>query len=878
MRHHSAILLQSIVVSIQLFALPAGAVDEWTLAGWNDLGMHCMDGSDFSVFSILPPYNTVNAHLLFNGALVTSSNDYHLTYKAVADPNGSFNSTSANKINFWDYENQLFGVELEPDQGLTGLRMPGAANTPQHMHFAGSFNWFTGEGIPISPFDDSGTKNFYPMFRLEAWDAASNRLAFTDVVLPVSDEMHCSACHHSGAGQDARPAAGWIWACDRDHDFKLNVLRLHDENRGGSSSYTQALSAAGYNTDGLYASVRVDAKPVICAQCHRSNALPGMGQTNISFFTSAIHDRHADVTDPDTGFTLESESNRSACYTCHPGSATRCLRGAMGKAIAADGSMAMSCQACHGSMTEVGDSERAGWFDEPNCQSCHTGTAMDNNGQIRYTSVFESPGTPRVAVNSTFATNPDAPPGSGKSLYRFSAGHQDLQCSMCHGSPHAIYPSFHHNDNVQNEVLQGHEGTLAECTACHKTQPRTFLGGPHGMHPVGVSLFSVKTDHQEQWFHGQAKEDGSVGLQSCKACHGDNYRGTVLSRAHADRVIDTEEYGTKHLWRGETIGCYTCHNGPNSEAPTPYSNPTADDVSVVTTANVPAVVTLTGVPNDGSLEWRIVSQPQQGTVALSNDTATYTPFADYVGQDTFTFASGNGFLYSALATGTVDMVEGMPVLACDVIAPTSIPVYVSAPFQAVAALHNATGEISYAWAFGDGETAGNTDVACHRYCEPGVYTWTSIVHAAGVWETNEASLTVVDTVVDEDSDGIGDYWELAWFGRLGAADEGSDSDGDGFLDRYEWPAGTVPEDGSSYLAVTNIVHSSGGEVVITWSSVSNMNYRVLRKSNLFDMAEATVATNLVATPPLNTHTDTPPTASGFYRIGTSLDSGCPALP
>ncbi|MBD3800982.1 MAG: hypothetical protein IE886_05935, partial [Campylobacterales bacterium] len=37
---------------------------DYTLLAWNDLGMHCMDGKDFSVFSILPPYNNLNAQLI----------------------------------------------------------------------------------------------------------------------------------------------------------------------------------------------------------------------------------------------------------------------------------------------------------------------------------------------------------------------------------------------------------------------------------------------------------------------------------------------------------------------------------------------------------------------------------------------------------------------------------------------------------------------------------------------------------------------------------------------------------------------------------------------------------------------------------------------
>jgi len=60
----------------------------------------------------------------------------------------------------------------------------------------------------------------------------------------------------------------------------------------------------------------------------------------------------------------------------------------MGGATALDGSMAMQCQSCHGSMRSVGSSQRVGWFMEPNCQQCHTGTATSNSGQIRYTSAF----------------------------------------------------------------------------------------------------------------------------------------------------------------------------------------------------------------------------------------------------------------------------------------------------------------------------------------------------------------------------------------------------------------------------------------------------------------------------------------------------------
>ena len=65
------------------------AAAHWTLIGWNNLGMHCMD-DDYSIFSILPPYNTVNAQLIDNnGKLVLSlPAGMTVTYEAVADPDG----------------------------------------------------------------------------------------------------------------------------------------------------------------------------------------------------------------------------------------------------------------------------------------------------------------------------------------------------------------------------------------------------------------------------------------------------------------------------------------------------------------------------------------------------------------------------------------------------------------------------------------------------------------------------------------------------------------------------------------------------------------------------------------------------------------------
>src|SRR5690348_6281443 len=98
-----------------LFSIPSHGANAQVL-GWNNLGMHCMD-SDYSVFSILPPYNTIEAQLIVGGLLVTNGG-YTVTYQAVGDPAGSFNSTSAGKGNFYRFALPLYGANLAVDQGL----------------------------------------------------------------------------------------------------------------------------------------------------------------------------------------------------------------------------------------------------------------------------------------------------------------------------------------------------------------------------------------------------------------------------------------------------------------------------------------------------------------------------------------------------------------------------------------------------------------------------------------------------------------------------------------------------------------------------------------------------------------------------------------
>jgi hypothetical protein len=635
------------VIATAVFACATSsglAAAHWTLIGWNNLGMHCMD-DDYAIFSILPPYNTINAQLIDNnGNLVLAPGGITVTYEATTDPTGSINKSSIGKSNFWDYSFVLFGVTLAPDLGLAGNKMPGTANTPQLMPWAQAgapANTFQGLGIPLTPIDDASLTNTYPLFKLVARDAGNNVLAETSIVLPVSSELHCSTCHASATGQaDAKPAPDWVFDPDPKHDFRLNILKLHDQKNIANPDYINALAQFGYRDTGLYDSVALDGKSILCATCHQSEALGTPGAAGTQQLTTSIHSRHANVIDPSTGKLMDDSTNRSACYQCHPGSTTRCLRGAMGAAVStADGSMLMQCQSCHGSMSTVGAATRTGWLEEPNCQACHTGDAVSNSGQIRFVDAFDSPGHLRVPTNTRFATTPNTP-ATGLSLFRFSLGHGGLQCEACHGSTHAEFTSSQPNDNLQSIALQGHLGKLADCSACHAIVPSTITGGPHGMHPVDQGWVSSHGDKVE---HNTAQ---------CQVCHNTNYSGTVLSRMQGTRSFSLEEGGTKSFWRGQKITCYDCHNGPGGEG-SPKTPPVVPSSLSLIVSGISGSITLTA--NGSVSSFRIVDQPAHGTVALVNSVATYFAQLGYSGSDTFTFAAteATGFVESNLGTVAV---------------------------------------------------------------------------------------------------------------------------------------------------------------------------------------------------------------------------------
>ncbi|MCA9229847.1 MAG: hypothetical protein KDA57_04295 [Planctomycetales bacterium] len=279
--------------------------------------------ADFSQLCILPPFNSLHAQLIRRGIepeIVEEDENVSVEYRI---PN---NTTSVNKTNFWQYDQALFGVDLPPDVGLTGNSLAGTMALTGHNDWAAT-------GIPITPIDDGGFLNAYPLATIEA-KVQGNTVATTRAVVPVSWEIACNLCHAPG-----QPGP----AVDAD------ILAKHDQAHGTS------LLGNG---------------SVLCAACHADPALGAPGLPDVSAMSHAMHSSHASRVE-----VLQNQGMTNTCYACHPGYETNCQRDVhYAKGI--------FCTDCHGGMSDVGSPARRPWVDEPKCGDCHSRNEFE----------FEEPG------------------------------------------------------------------------------------------------------------------------------------------------------------------------------------------------------------------------------------------------------------------------------------------------------------------------------------------------------------------------------------------------------------------------------------------------------------------------------------------------------
>lgn len=373
----------------------------YVVLSWNNLGMHCYN-RDFKDLAVLPPFNTLWAQVIKVGdppQIVTEGITVGYSF-----PDNTYSVATPpllDKSNFWDYADQLFGVELAPNVGLTGKGLAGQMDlTDDH---------FEANGIPLTEFrdqdatgEDSSTWQRYP-FQLATVvvsdSVTGDELARSTVVAPVSTEMSCDTCHSDDGDATTRypitPTGG----------IETNILTLHD-----------------YLNLGKYSVPLMDSRPVLCAKCHSSNALNAAGTPGVSSLSNAMHNHHKTLPDitPDT----------QGCLSCHPGPKTQCLRDTMSQ------NFALNCTTCHGQMDQVAVNTQP-WIVEPRCDNanCHgAGYAMDQqlyraskgHGQMYCAGCHDSP-------------HVIAPSREPNDAIKFIAlqGHAGTlsKCTVCHSTP-----------------------------------------------------------------------------------------------------------------------------------------------------------------------------------------------------------------------------------------------------------------------------------------------------------------------------------------------------------------------------------------------------------------------------------------------------------
>ena len=127
----------------------------------------------------------------------------------------------------------------------------------------------------------------------------------------------------------------------------------------------------------------------------------------------------------------------------------------------------------------------------------------------------------------------------------------------------------------------------------------------------------------------------------------------------------------------------------------------------------------------------------------------------------------------------------------------------------------------------------------------------------------------VDSSADADGDGLPDAWEIRYFGST-QADPAADPDGDGLDNLHEFRAGTNPMVASG-LTVMQTVQMRGSDVVIRFSSVNGMAYRLERAVDFPPRTWTTVVDGITGTGGVVEAMDRGAAggANAFYRLRVS---------
>lgn len=121
---------------------------------------------------------------------------------------------------------------------------------------------------------------------------------------------------------------------------------------------------------------------------------------------------------------------------------------------------------------------------------------------------------------------------------------------------------------------------------------------------------------------------------------------------------------------------------------------------------------------------------------------------------------------------------------------------------------------------------------------------------------------------DTDGDGLPNWWERLYFDTSTAGTRLGNPDGDGHNNYEEFLAGTNPTDSNSVLRLLDLRVWTPGNGILRWSSVRGRTYSLWRSQGV-ERPFVAVATNLEATPPVNSYTNRVSAAAGFYRVSAT---------
>jgi VCBS repeat-containing protein len=190
-------------------------------------------------------------------------------------------------------------------QAMPGINIPYSDNDPQAFKehigtfpffttfafgYTANVNFFEAAGVPITPFDDYGRENPYPLVRVKA-KVDNTGVATRDTVVPISGEASCQSCHSADVGTgiaNAKLNGNTAMAADDpaynahkvpfdvavEWASDINLLRLHDVKEGSKYGCATPSTSNSACLDNGYDSVTGKSNdPVVCQRCHYTPAL-----------------------------------------------------------------------------------------------------------------------------------------------------------------------------------------------------------------------------------------------------------------------------------------------------------------------------------------------------------------------------------------------------------------------------------------------------------------------------------------------------------------------------------------------------------------------------------------------------------------------------